>query len=154
MALLVVAAAAAVALASMVQRARSEVQALERELRGLEESLESSAQGPAPEEVLRQAERLRLALGSGASDAVSTTDLIRLVDGALPEGVVLARMSFSATPQPVLMLEATTTDGDRITEMERRLRASRPVATTSLLEERRLADGRLALRLQVDLARR
>jgi hypothetical protein len=154
MALLVVAAAAAVVLALIHQRTRSEVRALEREVRSLEEAREPSAQGPGPEEARRQAERLRLVLGSGASDTVSPTDLIRLVDGALPEGVVLGRLSFSAAPEPVLMLEASTMDGDRITELERRLRASPSVATTSLLEERRLADGRLGLRLQVDLATR
>ncbi len=99
------------------------------------------ASAPAPGETPLVATRLRLALDSGVTEALPPTELLRLVESALPEGVLLGRLSFNATPQPILTLEATTLSGDRVTEMERRLLSSPAVATTSLLEERRLADG-------------
>jgi hypothetical protein len=62
-------------------------------------------------------------------------------------------MSFNASPQPSLTLEAVALGGDRVTALQRRLSASLSVSTTSLLEERRLPDGRLAVRIQVGLQR-
>jgi hypothetical protein len=152
---LVLAAAAvvALALAFLYQRTRNEVRTLTGEVQELEASLETSAAQADSEEARLAIERLRLVLGSGAADALPSTSLLRLVESALPEGVVLSRLSFNATPQPILTLEASTIGGERITEMERRLRASPLVATTSLLEERRIPDGRLGVRVQVGLAR-
>jgi hypothetical protein len=151
---LVAAAAAALGLAVLYQRTRSQVDALASEVQGLERALEPSASDPASGGERFVAERLRLVLGSGAADAVPPTELLRLVESALPDETVLGRLSYSATPEPTLTLEATTVGGDRVTEMERRLQASPSVATTSLLEERRLADGRLGVRIRVGLAGR
>ncbi len=152
--LLFAAAAAAFVLAVLYLEARSEVDALASEVRDLEEALASSSPGPRPDGKRLVAARFRLALDSGAAGAVSPTELLRIAESALPEGVVLGRLSFIASPQPVLTLEASTVAGDRVTEMQRRLLSSPSVATASLLEERRLADGRLGVRIQVGLAQR
>ena len=154
--MLVVAAAATagLVLGFQYQRTRAEVESLASEVRQHEGSLGTSAAGTDSEEARLAVERLRLVLGSGAADAVPTTELLRLVDSALPEGVVLSSLSFDAEPRPTLTLEASTLGGERVTEMERRLRASPLVAGTSLLAERRTGDGRLEVRIQVGLARR
>jgi hypothetical protein len=151
---LAAAAAAALALAFLYQRTRTEVQALASEVRELERSLETSTAETDSEGTRLAVERLRLVLGSGAADALPSTELLHLVESALPEGVLLSRLSFNTAPQPILTLEASTLGGERVTEMERRFRASPLVTTTSLLEERRIPDGRLAVRIQVGLARR
>jgi Tfp pilus assembly protein PilN len=151
-ALLVAAGAAALALAVLYQRARTEVEALAEEVATLSESLTESPP-PSPDQARFVAARLRLALDSGTPGTVAPTALLRLVESALPEGVLLGSLSFNASPQPSLTLEAVALGGDRVTDLERRLSASPSVSTTSLLEERRLPDGRLAVRIQVGLER-
>ena len=151
-ALLVAAGAAALALAVLYQRARTEVEALAEEVATLSESLMESPL-PSPDQARFVAARLRLALDSGTPGTVAPTALLRLVESALPEGVLLGSLSFNASPQPSLTLEAVALGGDRVTDLERRLSASPSVSTTSLLEERRLPDGRLAVRIQVGLER-
>jgi hypothetical protein len=96
------------------------------------------------------ATRLRLALESGAASSVPPTSLLRLVETALPGEVLLESLSFGSNP-PSLTLEASAASGERVTELQRRLAASPLVSTTSLLEERRLPDGRLSTRLQVGI---
>lgn len=108
---------------------------------------------PSPERARFVAARLRLALDSGVLGTASATALLRLVESALPEGVVLERLSFNASPQQSLTLEAAALGGDPVTELQRRLSASPFVSATSLLEERRRPDGRLAVRIQVGLER-
>jgi hypothetical protein len=152
--LLLASAAAALVLAVLYLEARAEADALASEVQSLEQALASLSPHHRPDGERLVAARLRLALDSGAAGAVSPTELLRLAESALPEGVVLGRLSFNASPQPVLTLEAATFTGDRVTEMQRRLLASPSVATASLLEERLLADGRLGVRIQVGLARR
>jgi len=94
-----------------------------------------------------------LALDSEAPGTVAPTALLRLVESALPEGVLLETLSFNARPRQSLTLEAAALGGDRVTELQRRLSSSSSVSTTRVLEERRLPDGRLAVRIQVDLER-
>jgi hypothetical protein len=151
--LLVAAGAAALFLGLLNRRARMELEGLESEVEGLERSLAESPSGPSPDEARLVAARLRLALDSGAAESFPPTALLRLVESALPEAVLLESLSFNASPKPSLTLDALALGGDRVTELERRLAASPFVSTTSLLEERRRPDGRLAVRVQVDLKR-
>ncbi len=151
--MLVAAAAAALALAFLYQRSRMEAESLANEVASLSESLTESPPAPSPERARFVAARLRLALDAGVPATVPATALLRLVESALPEGVVLERLTFNASPQQSLTLEAVALGGDRVTELQRRLSASPSVSATSLLEERRRPDGRLAVRIQVGLER-
>jgi hypothetical protein len=150
-AMVIAAGAGALVLGALYTRARADVAALAIEVGRLEEALSKAPGASSPEEARFVAARLRLALDSRASSSIPPTALLRLVESALPEGVVLGRISFNATPSPSLTLEATAPGGDRVTDLQRRLAASPWVSTTSLLEERRLPEGRLALRVQVGL---
>ena len=152
-AMFVAAGAGAIALAVLYQRARTDVEALANEVASLSESLTESQPAPSPDRARLVAARLRLALESGTPGTVAPTALLRLLESALPQGVLLERLSFNASPQPSLTLEAVALGGDRVTALQRRLSASLSVSTTSLLEERRLPDGRLAVRIQVGLER-
>jgi hypothetical protein len=151
-ALLVAAGAAALALAFLHHRSRAEVDSLGAEVASLSESIIESRAGSSPDRE-RVAARLRLALDSGTLRTVPPTAVLRLVESALPEGVVLGRFSFSASPQQSLTLDAVAPGGDLVTELQRRLSAAPYVNSTDLLEERRLADGRVAVRVQVGLER-
>ncbi len=157
--LLVAAGAGALVLAVVYQRARTEVEELANEVASLSRAFSRPVEGaesplsPSPDRTRFVAARLRLGLDSGAPDTVAPTALLRLVESALPQGVVLERLSFTASPQQSLTLEAVALGGDGVTELQRRLSASSPVSTTRVLEERRLADGRLAVRIQVGLER-
>jgi hypothetical protein len=152
-ALLVAAGAAALALAFLHHRSRAEVASLAAEVASLSESVTESRPVSSPDRE-RVAARLRLVLDSGTSRTVPPTAVLRLVESALPEGVVLERLSFSASPQQSLTLDAVAPGGDAVTELQRRLSAAPLVSSTDLLEERRLADGRVAARIQVGLERR
>jgi hypothetical protein len=153
--MLIAAAAGAIVLGVLYQRARAEVVLLASEVGRLEEAALSEASPSAPTEEARLvAARLRLALDSGASSAFPPTALLRLVETALPGEVLLTRLSFGSSPSPSLTLEASAASGDRVTELQRRLAGSPLVSTTSLLEERRLPDGRLAIRVQVAVERK
>jgi hypothetical protein len=150
-AMLVAAGGGTLVLAVLYQVARTEVEALADEVASLSESLEESQPTPSPDRARFVAARLRLALDSAAPESVPPTSLLRLVESVLPEGVLLERLSFDASPRRSLTLEASALGGDRVTELQRRLSVSPSVSTTSLLEERRLPDGWLAVRIQVDL---
>ena len=149
-ALLVAAGTAALALAFLHHRSRMEVASLASEVASLSESLVESPAASSPDRE-RVAARLRLALDSGTLGTVAPTALLRLVESALPEGVVLGRLSFNASPQQSLTLDAVALGGDLVTELQRRLVAAPIVSSTGLLEESRLADGRVAVRIQVGL---
>ena len=151
--MLVAAVAAALALAFLCQRSRTEAGSLADEVASLEASLTESPPAASPDQARLAAVRLRLALDSGVPGTVAPTALLHLVESALPEGVVLERLSFNASPEQSLTLEAAALGGDRVTELQRRLSASPSVSATSLLEERRRPDGRLAVRIQVGLER-
>jgi sulfite exporter TauE/SafE len=153
-AILVAAAVLALALGVLYQRARADVRSLAREVERLEEALSQASPAPSTAEARLVAARLRLALASGASSSVPPTALLRLVETALPGGVRLSRVSFGSSPSPSLTLEASSASSDRVTELQRRLAASPLVSSTALLEERRLPEGRLAIRLQVSIDRR
>jgi hypothetical protein len=152
-AMLVVAAAGALVLAFLYQRSRTAADSLAAEVASLSASLTESSPAPSADRARLVAARLRLALESGAPDTVAATALLRLVESALPQGVVLESLLFNARPQQVLTLEARAPGGDRVTELQRRLSSSPLVSATSVLEERRLSDGRLAVRIQVGLKR-
>ncbi len=152
-ALLVASGAAALVLAFLHYRSHIEVDSLAGEVASLSESLIESESSSSPDRERFVAARLRLALDSGTLATVSPTALLRLVEGALPEGVVLGRLSFNARPQQSLTLDAVALGSDRVTELQRRLSAAPLVSSTGLLEERRLADGRVAVRIQVGLER-
>jgi len=154
--MLVAAGAGALVLAVLYQRARTEVEELENEVASLSRAFSGpegaeSPLSPSPDRTRFVAARLRLALDSGAPGTVAPTALLRLVESALPEGVLLERLSFNASPQQSLTLEAVALGGDRVTELQRRLSSSSSVSMTRVLEERRLPDGRLAVRIQVGL---
>jgi len=151
--MLVAAGAGALVLAVLYQRARTQVEALGNEVASLSESLTQSPSTPSPDRARFVAARLRLALDSGAPESVPPTTLLRLVESALPEGVLLESLSFNRSPRQSLTLDAVALGGDRVTELQRRISTSPSVATTSLLEERRRSDGRLSVRIQVDLER-
>jgi hypothetical protein len=158
LAMLAAAGAGALVLTVFYQRARTEVEALANEVVSLSRAFSGpegaeSPLGPSADRTRFVAARLRLALDSGAPGTVAPTVLLRLVESALPEGVLLGRLSFNASPQQSLTLEAIALGGDRVTELQRRLSASSSVSTTRVLEERRLPDGRLAVRIQVGLER-
>jgi len=153
-AILIAAAAVALVLGVLYQRARVDVTSLAIEVARLEEVLSEAPRATSTEEARLVAARLRLALDSGAAGSIPPTTLLHLVDSTLPDGVKLTRISFGPSPTPSLTLEASAASGDRVTELERRLARSPLVSTTSLLEERRLPDGRLAIRLQVGVERK
>jgi len=153
-AMLVAALGAALVLAVLYQRALAQVEALESEVASLSDSLTEDPPAASPDRARFVADRLRLALDSGTPGSSSPTALLHLVESVLPDGVLLGRLSFTASPQPTLTLEASALGGDRVTELQRRLSSSPLVSATSVLEERRLPDGRLAVRIQVGLERR
>lgn len=149
-ALFALSSAAALVLAGLYLRARHDVLSIAREVAGMEDILADSPR-PSEDEARFVSSRLGLALDSGALAIVPPTAILHLVDSGLPEGVLLEGLSFSARPRQTLTLDASAYGGDRVTELERRLAGSPLVEGTSLLEERRLPDGRLAVRLRVDL---
>lgn len=153
-AMLIGAAAAALLLGALYWRARGDVRSLASEVGRQEQALSETSLSDSTGEFRLLAARLRLALDSGASSSVPPTAFLRLLETALPVGVLLARLSFASSPSPTLTLEASAASGERVTELQRLLSASPLVSTTSLLEERRLPDGRLAVRLQVGVARK
>jgi Fimbrial assembly protein (PilN) len=97
--------------------------------------------------------RLRSVLQSGLLASTFPTDALGAVVSALPDGVVLTSLSLKPSPpNPGLLLEALAVDAERVTELQRRITRSPLVSATRLLEERRSVDGKLAVRLQVDLS--
>jgi hypothetical protein len=142
----------ALVLGVLYQRARADVASLAIEVGRLEEVISDALPATSTEEARLVAVRLRLALDSGAAGSIPPTALLRLVESTLPDGVQLTRISFG--PSPSLTLEASAASGDRVTELQRRLARSPLVSAPSLLEERRLPDGRLAVRLQVGVERK
>jgi Tfp pilus assembly protein PilN len=148
--MLLAAAAAAIVLAVLYQRARADAASLASDVERLERMLSEASPAASAVEARLVATRLRLALESGAASSVPPTSLLRLVETALPGEVLLESLSFGSNP-PSLTLEASAASGDRVTELQRRLASSPLVSTTSLLEERRLPDGRLSTRLQVGI---
>lgn len=134
-------------------RAYREVAALELELQvgGVETG---PSPGPlAPARDRETADRLRSILQSGLLGATPPTQALRAVAESLPEGVILASLSLKASPpNRSLLLEAVADDAEKVTELQRRMARSPMVTATRLLEERRSVEGKLVVRLQVDLA--
>ncbi len=135
----------------LYQSARTENAALANEVVSLQEFLEKTEPRLPSDEDRSVAARLRLALDAGASGAIPPTAVLGLVESTLPENVVLERLSYGTSPKPGIQLDVSTLDSERVTELQRRLQAAPLVSATSLLEERRLEGGRLAVRIQVDL---
>jgi hypothetical protein len=152
--LLAAAAAGALVLSILYGRARAEVQSLESDVA----SREALAPGGSREGALSRegmhflGARLRLALDAGTPESLRPTSILRLVETALPGGIEVESLTYDRSPRPSLTLEASALGGDRVTELQRRFAASASVSSTRLLEERRLPDGRLTVRIQVELA--
>lgn len=152
---LVVLVVLAAALAGLGYRTYRQVTTLRLELRGGGEQREAVPPSTAPasgESARAPALRLRSVLQSGMLAATPPTEALGTVASALPDGVNLASLSLKASPpKRSLLLEALAVDAERVTELQRRMARSPLVAATRLLEERRSAEGRLLVRLQVDL---
>lgn len=96
--------------------------------------------------------RLRAALDIGTMAAVPPTEVLRLLESTLPEGVVLVSVSIEPSPpRASLTLEAVAESASDVTKMQESVAGSDRVASTELLEERRAPDGTLSVRLQVNL---
>jgi hypothetical protein len=141
----------ALALGILCQRERGKIEAFENEIARLEEAFRGSPSRTAIEQARFAAARLSFALDSGAPESVPPTALLHLAEKALPQGIVLERLSFDGSGERSLTIEASALGDDRVTELQRRLLASAFVAATRVLEERRLPDGGLTVRVQVDL---
>ncbi|HEY7819463.1 MAG TPA: hypothetical protein VIG29_14660 [Vicinamibacteria bacterium] len=153
-ALLAAAAAGALLLSILYGRARAEVELLasdvaSREALALDESRRNEL---SPEGMQFVGARLRLALDSGTPESLRPTSILRLVETALPGGIEVESLTYDRSPRPSLTLEASSLGGDRVTELQRRFAASASVLSTRLLEERRLPDGQITVRIQVELA--
>ncbi len=154
----VVLAALGVILGGLTYGVYREVAALRLEARGGEGG--ASAPPRAPTAALASdgsnrsaAVRLRAILQSGLLAATYPTDALGAVGSALPDGVILTSLSLKAAPpNPGLLLEALAVDAENVTELQRRIARAPMVTATRLLEERQSVDGKLAVRLQVDLA--
>jgi len=97
--------------------------------------------------------RLRAAAASGVTVRLSPTEMLQLIESALPDQMALVDVSFdpSSSP-PSLLMEATARRDQDVTLLQKRMADSRRVSATQRLGERTSADGTLAVRLQVDLA--
>lgn len=96
--------------------------------------------------------RLRAVVASGTLEAFPLTRILELVESHLPEGVTVSALSIQASPPgPGIAIDAVARSAADVTELERRISSSPLVASTSVLEERRMRDGALAVRLQVEL---
>jgi hypothetical protein len=153
-AMLAVAVAGALVLSILYARARAEIGSLasdfaSRKALALDErgGSELSAEG-----LQFVGARLRLALDAGTPNSLPPTAILRLVETALPGGMEAESLTYDRSPRPSLTLEASSFGGDRVTELQRRFAASPSVLSTRLLEERRLPDGQLTVRIQVELS--
>ncbi|MGH9323312.1 MAG: PilN domain-containing protein [Vicinamibacteria bacterium] len=144
--------AAALILGILYVRADREVAELGEDVARRERELTFEA-APLPEERARVvASRLRAVLDAGIVDGVPPTTVLRFVTSALPEDVVLSSLAIDGSPpERTVTLEAEALGGERVSELQRRLSASPWVAKTTLLEERRLEDGGLAVRLHLEI---
>lgn len=122
-----------------------------------EEVVALRASAEAPEPAREDADGPRLArlgavMASGAPEAFPPTELLELVAEALPDEARLTSLTLQASPpSPGITLEAVTRSAEAVTELQRQMAASPLVRATTVLDERRLPDGALAVRLQVDL---
>jgi hypothetical protein len=131
-------------------RAGRDVMALRAEVARLDEEMVSVT--PLDSNRPAVASRLRAVLASGWFDAVVPTEALQLLGNALPVDVTAVNVTLHASaPNRSLTLEATATGASGVTELQRRISSSPMASGTTLLEERRLPDGKLAIRLQVDL---
>jgi hypothetical protein len=116
---------------------------------------ESSASPGSSGDGQRAAALLDAVLESGALDAIRPTEVLSMLQSTLPDEMVLVSLSIAtAPPSPSLLVEALADEAGQVTLFERRVAGSPLVAATKLLEERRSPDGRLAVRLSVDLTRK
>lgn len=97
--------------------------------------------------------QLRAASLSGVAATSSPTDVLELIEGALPDQVALVSVSFepASTPESLLMEAIVRRDAD-VSAMQQHIADSPRVTGTQLLGERRSSDGTLFVRLQVDLS--
>jgi Tfp pilus assembly protein PilN len=144
--------AVGLALSGLAYRAYRDVATIEAELHG-GEGAGSAHRESDRVETSREAVRLRSVVQSGVLESIPPTRALAAVSAALPDGVVLVSLSLKASPpNRNVLLEALADDGEKVTELQRRMARSPMVTATRLLEERRSIGERLLVRLQVDLA--
>jgi hypothetical protein len=126
---------------------------LEDDVARLRSASTSAPRALTGDEALTRLRRLRAVADSGALASIAPTEVLTLVASTLPEDMQLESLSAAtAPPSRNLLLEATTTRPDDVSALQRRMSTSSLVSGTELLEERLLAEGALAVRLQVTLA--
>ncbi len=90
---------------------------------------------------------------SGASSALSPTELLGLVERAVPEGVTLVSVTLEPSlAEPSVLVEALASRAEDIAELEARFSSASGVAETRLLEERLMPGGELSVRLRARLS--
>jgi hypothetical protein len=148
---LLLAAVAALALGALSLRVHRDVMRLEDEL-GRSSPGERPAPSDSTAETRRAATLLKAVLETGVPDVIRTTEVLSMLASTLPDEMVLVSLSIAAAPPtPGLVAEALADDAHQVTLFQSRVASSPLVAGTRLLEERRSSDGRLAVRLSVDL---
>lgn len=135
---------------------RADLVAARRRLESYSDALEKETPGDAPREWSLSERailgRLRLIADSGATSAIAPTDVLRLLEDALPDRVALVEVSFEASAaRPSLTLDARAERAEDVTTLQEAIASSPLVSATELLSERRTRVGVLSVRLKVDL---
>ena len=145
--LLVVAGAGMVALGLLYHGAHRELALLKASPMDEETSIPASSL-VSSEPARGVASRLRAVVDSGALLLPPPTEVLRTTASVLPETMLLTSWSLANAS---LLLEAVAAEESQVSELQRRMEDSPLVSGTRLLEERRLGDGRLAVRLEFSL---
>ncbi len=131
---------------------RQEVVTLRGELAAIEEELSRTLSSNAPNESRAVMWQLRAVSESGVAGAIPATELLKLLERTLPDGVALVAVTIDPIPpRASLTIEARAAREADVTELQKNVASAPRVAATQLLEERRAPDGLLTIRLQVDL---
>ncbi|TDI41639.1 MAG: hypothetical protein E2P02_14460 [Acidobacteria bacterium] len=131
---------------------RQEVATLRGELATMEEELSRTLSSTALSESRAVMWQLRAISESGVAGAIPVTELLKLLERTLPDGVALMGVSIDPIPpRASLTIEARAARAADVTELQKNVASSPRVAVTQLLEERRAPDGLLTIRLRVDL---
>ncbi|HSF20089.1 MAG TPA: hypothetical protein VLK65_31520 [Vicinamibacteria bacterium] len=129
-------------------RTGEELAALREEVSGVEEGLETES--PAMDDAILQ--RLRQISASGLAAGHSATAILALIDSSLPSDMSLVALTIHPMPPSAdVVIDARAQVAEDVTSFQRNLAGSPLVSSTSLLEERRAADGFLSVRLRLEL---
>ncbi len=133
-------------------RARRELATLGGALAAMEGELSVSASPASLQEDRAVSWRLGAVVESAAAVTVPVSELLKLLERTLPDGVALSGVSIDLIPPRArLTIEARAERAADVTELQKNVASSKQVAATQLLEERRAPDGLLTVHLQVDL---